>query len=61
MTADVEKLRAEIEALEKQLDSSHFSGLFDKKGQDHNLKKLKKLRKQLAALEKAQGKKKSKG
>lgn len=49
---DIEKLREEIAALEKQLESRHFSGLFDKKGQDHDLKKLKKLRKQLKELEK---------
>lgn len=52
MSTDIEKLRAEIETLEKQLDSKHFSGLFDRKGQDQKLKKLKKLRKQLKELEK---------
>lgn len=53
MNADVEKLKAEIEALEKRLNESHFSGLLDRKAQDHDLKKLKKLRKQLKELEKS--------
>ena len=51
MTAEIEKLRAEVERLERELEANHFGGLFDTKNRDHRLKKLKKLRKQLAALE----------
>jgi hypothetical protein len=56
MTADIEKLRAEIEILEKQLETGHFRRLFDPRGQDHELKRLKKMRKQLTEMEKAQKK-----
>ena len=37
--------------LTKELEAQHFRGLFDKRGQQQRLKKLKKLRKQLATLE----------
>lgn len=53
MTGDIEKLKAEIAQLEKRLEEGHFSGLLDRKAQDHDLKKLKKLRKQLKELEKS--------
>jgi hypothetical protein len=51
MSEETLSLRREIERLEKELETQHFRGLFDKKSQDQRLKKLKKLRKQLAALE----------
>jgi Skp family chaperone for outer membrane proteins len=53
VSTEIDKLRTEIETLEKQLDSRHFSGLFDRKRQEQHLKKLKKLRKQLKEMEKA--------
>jgi hypothetical protein len=56
MTAEIEKLRAEIDMLEKQLEAGRFRALFDARGQDHELKRLKKLRKQLAELEKPKAK-----
>ena len=46
-----DQLRKRIERLEAELDTQHFRGLFDNKGQEQKLKKLKKYRKQLALLE----------
>jgi hypothetical protein len=51
MSPDLEKLREELAALEKELETSHFGGLFDTRARDHKLRRLKKLRKQVAALE----------
>lgn len=47
----IDKLKKEIEELEKQLAASPFGGLFDKGRMDKLHKKLKKKRKELAVLE----------
>ena len=52
MTADIEKLKREIEDLEKQLEANPFGGLFNKDRLDQIYRKLKKKRKELARLEK---------
>jgi hypothetical protein len=51
MTDQAQSLKKRIERLEEELNTQHFRGLFDNKGQDQRLKKLKKYRKQLALLE----------
>ncbi len=65
MTASaIDKLKKEIEDIEKQLAANPFGGLFDKARMEKLHKKLKKKRKELAVLEKEQvqpaGKKKAK-
>jgi len=51
MAHDVEHLKREIEALEKQLSGQHFGGLFDRKRFEQIEDKLKKKRKDLARLQ----------
>jgi len=48
MLADRQSLADEISRLEKELDSQHFRGLFDKRAQHQKEKRLKKLRRELA-------------
>jgi len=52
MTVIIEKLKKEIEDLEKQLEVHPFGGLFDRNRQDQLFRKLKKKRKELADVEK---------
>jgi len=51
MTDYIEKLRHEIEELEKQIAAHPFEGLYDRKRSDQLQHKLKKKRKELAQLE----------
>jgi hypothetical protein len=51
MDTIVEKLRREIEELERQIASHPFEGLFDKKRSDQMYQKLRKKRKELARAE----------
>jgi hypothetical protein len=51
MAHDIEHLKREIDALEKQISSHPFEGLFDRKRMDQLQDKLKKKRKELARLE----------
>lgn len=51
MLSDRQRLAEEIERLEKELDSQHFRVLFDRKAQQKQQKRLKKLRRELAELE----------
>lgn len=50
---NIEKLRKEVEDLERQLAGNPFGDLFDRTRVDQVRKKLKKKRKELAALEPA--------
>lgn len=50
MAHDIEHLKREIDALEKQISSHPFEGLFDRKRMDQLQDKLKKKRKELALL-----------
>jgi hypothetical protein len=52
-TNKIEKLKRDIEELERQIDANPFGGLFDKQRMERLRKKLKKRRKELATLEKA--------
>jgi len=56
MAADIEKLKKEIDELERQIEAHPFGGLLDRSRQEQLLRKLKKKRKELASLEKAQAK-----
>lgn len=51
MAHNIEHLKREIEALEKQLSAQHFGGLFDRKRIEQLEDKLKKKRKELARLQ----------
>lgn len=51
MAHDIEHLKREIDALEKQISSHPFEGLFDRKRLDQLQDKLKKKRKELARLQ----------
>lgn len=51
MAHNIEHLKREIEALEKQLAAQHFGGLFDRKRIEQLEDKLKKKRKELARLQ----------
>ncbi len=51
MAHDIEHLKREIDALEKQISSHPFEGLFDRKRLDQLQDKLRKKRKELARLE----------
>lgn len=51
MAHDIERLKREIEELEKQIASHPFEGLFDRKRADQLQDKLKKKRKELARLQ----------
>jgi len=53
MSSDLAKLKDELARLERELESSHFQGLFETRAHDQKLRKLKKLRKQIAALDPA--------
>jgi len=52
MNEIIEKLKKEIEDLEKQLEANPFGGLFARNRQDQLYHRLKKKRKELAELEK---------
>jgi len=56
MAADIEKLKKEIEELERQIKAHPFGGLFDRNRQEQLFRKLKKKRKELASLEKTEAK-----
>jgi hypothetical protein len=56
MSSDLAKLKDELVRLEKELESKHFQGLFESRAYDQKLRKLKKLRKQIAALDPASAK-----
>jgi hypothetical protein len=52
MATDIEKLKKEIEELERQIEAHPFGGLLDRNRQEQLYRKLKKKRKELAVLEK---------
>ena len=56
MAETIEKLKKQIEELERQLEANPFGGLFNKDRLDQIYRKLKKKRKQLAELEKPKAK-----
>ena len=51
MQEKIEKLKEEIERLEKLIDKNHFGGLLDRQQSDKNYNRLKKLRRELKELE----------
>lgn len=51
----IEKLKSEIEKLEKEYNRANFGRMFDKSKQSHIYKKLKKRRKELKELEESNG------
>ncbi|MFH1699854.1 MAG: hypothetical protein ABIE07_04630 [Candidatus Zixiibacteriota bacterium] len=52
MAEKIEKIKKEIEQLEKEINTNHFGRLFDKSKEAKDHKRLKKLRKELIELEK---------
>jgi hypothetical protein len=61
MATDIEKLKKEIEELERQIEAHPFGGLLDRNRQEQLFRKLKKKRKELAGLEKTKGAKPVRG
>ena len=48
----LEKLEKDIKSLEEKIEKNRFGGLFDKVTRERDEKKLRKLKKELAKLEK---------